>query len=234
MEPLGIYVHWPFCHSKCPYCDFNSHVREAGDHVRWRDALLREIEHSSENAPQRAVTSIFFGGGTPSLMPPETVAAVIERIEILWGLDDEVEIIGVEAAGHGITTGQHAASLSGGRPGVLHGNRTYLLQTDDGQIIDAHSISAGLDYPGIGPEHSWLHDIKRVKYVAITDNEALDAFKLCCRLEGIIPALEPAHALAYVKKLAPQMGMEKIIVMNMCGRGDKDVFTVASALGTEL
>ncbi len=149
-------------------------------------------------------------------------------------LDDEVEIIGVEAAGHGITTGQHAASLSGGRPGVLHGNRTYLLQTDDGQIIDAHSISAGLDYPGIGPEHSWLHDIKRVKYVAITDNEALDAFKLCCRLEGIIPALEPAHALAHVKKLAPQMGMEKIIVMNMCGRGDKDVFTVASALGTEL
>ncbi len=150
-------------------------------------------------------------------------------------LDDEaVAIIGVEAAGHGIDTGQHAASLSGGKPGVLHGNRTYLLQDDDGQICDAHSISAGLDYPGIGPEHSWLHEIGRVQYVSVTDAEALDAFQLCCRTEGIIPALEPAHALAQVAKIAPTMTKDKIIVMNLCGRGDKDVFTVADALGVKL
>ncbi len=148
--------------------------------------------------------------------------------------DKDVAIYGVEAAGHGISSGEHAASLTGGRPGVLHGNRTYLLQNDDGQIIDAHSISAGLDYPGIGPEHSWLHDIGRANYVSATDKEALEAFQLCSRIEGIIPALEPAHALAYVRKLAPQLGRDKIIVMNMCGRGDKDVFTVASALGVEL
>ena len=148
--------------------------------------------------------------------------------------DKEVAIYGVEAAGHGIESGEHAASLTGGRPGVLHGNRTYLLQNDDGQIIDAHSISAGLDYPGIGPEHSWLHDIGRAKYVSATDKEALDAFQLCSRIEGIIPALEPSHALAYVRKLAPQMERDRIIVMNMCGRGDKDVFTVAKALGVEL
>ena len=148
--------------------------------------------------------------------------------------DKEVAIYGVEAAGHGIPSGEHAASLTGGRPGVLHGNRTYLLQNDDGQIIDAHSISAGLDYPGIGPEHSWLHDIGRANYVSATDQEALEAFQLCSRIEGIIPALEPSHALAYVRKLAPQLGRDKIIVMNMCGRGDKDVFTVAAALGVEL
>ena len=128
----------------------------------------------------------------------------------------------------------HAASLTGGKPGVLHGNRTYLLQDADGQIADAHSISAGLDYPGIGAVHSWLHETKRVEYVSITDDEALDAFQLCCRTEGIIPALEPAHALAYVRKIARQMTDEQIIVMNMCGRGDKDVFTVAEALGTQL
>jgi len=150
-------------------------------------------------------------------------------------LDDEgIEIYGVEAAGDGVETGRHAASLTGGAPGVLHGNRTYLLQNDDGQILDAHSISAGLDYPGIGPEHSWLHDVGRVNYVSITDAEALDAFKLCCRTEGIIPALEPAHALAWVRKLAPTLGGDKIIVMNLCGRGDKDVFTVADALGVKL
>ncbi len=150
-------------------------------------------------------------------------------------LDDEgVSIYGVEAAGDGIETGRHAASLSGGEPGVLHGNRTYLLQNDDGQIIDAHSISAGLDYPGIGPEHSWLHDVGRVEYVAVTDAQALEAFKLCCRTEGIIPALEPAHALAYVQQLAPTMSREEIVVMNLCGRGDKDVFAVAEALGVEL
>ncbi|MYJ52615.1 MAG: pyridoxal-phosphate dependent enzyme, partial [Gammaproteobacteria bacterium] len=145
--------------------------------------------------------------------------------------DPEVEIIGVEAAGLGIDTGKHAASLSGGQPGVLHGNRTYLLQDSDGQIHDAHSISAGLDYPGIGPEHAWLHEQGRVQYVSITDQEALDAFQLCCRTEGIIPALEPSHALAHVVKIAPSMPKDRIIVMNMCGRGDKDVFTVADALG---
>lgn len=148
--------------------------------------------------------------------------------------DKEVEMHGVEAAGLGLDTDQHAASLTGGDPGVLHGNRTYLLQDDDGQILDAHSISAGLDYPGIGPEHSWLNDTGRVKYVAITDAEALDAFQLCCRAEGIIPALEPSHALAHVCKIAPQMDKDKIVIMNMCGRGDKDVFTVAKALGVEL
>ena len=150
-------------------------------------------------------------------------------------LDDEsVSVIGVEAAGHGIESGKHAASLSGGQPGVLHGNRTFLLQDNDGQIVDAHSISAGLDYPGIGPEHSWLHDVGRVNYVSVTDNEALDAFQLCCRTEGIIPALEPAHALAHVAKLAPTMSKDQVIVMNLCGRGDKDVFAVAEALGHKL
>jgi len=148
--------------------------------------------------------------------------------------DKEVRIVGVEAAGRGIPTGEHAASLTGGRPGVLHGNRTYLLQDDDGQIIDAHSISAGLDYPGIGPEHSWLNDIGRAEYVSATDTEALEAFQLCSRVEGIIPALEPAHALAHVRKLAPEMDRDALLIMNMCGRGDKDVFTVAEALGVKL
>jgi tryptophan synthase beta chain len=139
-----------------------------------------------------------------------------------------------EAAGHGLDTDKHAASLTGGRPGVLHGNRTYLLQDGDGQILEAHSISAGLDYPGIGPEHSWLKDSGRVEYVSATDAEALDAFQLCSRHEGIIPALEPAHALAHVKKLAPTLPRDHLLVMNMCGRGDKDVFTVADALGVEV
>ena len=144
--------------------------------------------------------------------------------------DDKVQLVGVEAAGHGIETGQHAASLSGGRPGVLHGNRTYLLQDDDGQIIDAHSISAGLDYPGIGPEHAFLHDTGRARYLAATDDEALTAFKLCAELEGIIPALEPAHALARVGEIAKDIGPGGIVLMNLCGRGDKDIFTVAAAL----
>ena len=148
--------------------------------------------------------------------------------------DQDVRIIGVEAAGHGIESGEHAASLTGGQPGVLHGNRTFLLQDDDGQILDAHSISAGLDYPGIGPEHSWLHQSGRVEYVSVTDQEALEAFQLCCRTEGIIPALEPSHALAHVKKIAPEMDKEQVIIMNLCGRGDKDVFTVAEALGVEI
>ena len=171
---------------------------------------------------------------------PDTIIACIGGGSNAIGLfhpfldDESVSIIGVEAAGLGIDTGKHAASLSGGKPGVLHGNRTYLLQNEDGQIYDAHSISAGLDYPGIGPEHSWLHEIKRVQYVSVTDQEALDAFQLCCRTEGIIPALEPAHALAHVAKIAPEMSREEIIIMNLCGRGDKDVFTVAEALGVEL
>ena len=148
--------------------------------------------------------------------------------------DPEVRLIGVEAAGHGLDTEAHAASLSRGRPGVLHGNRTYLLQDADGQIQEAHSISAGLDYPGIGPEHSWLHEIGRVEYVAATDQDALDAFQLCTRTEGIIPALEPAHAIAHVAKLAPALGKDGLILMNMCGRGDKDIFTVAEHLGVKL
>ena len=150
-------------------------------------------------------------------------------------LDDPgVAMDAVEAAGLGLDTDKHAASITGGRPGILHGNRTYLLQDDDGQILEAHSISAGLDYPGVGPEHSWLHDMKRVNYVSATDAEALDAFQLCSKLEGIIPALEPAHALAHVAKIAGKMARDKIVVMNMCGRGDKDVFTVAEKLGVKL
>ena len=145
-----------------------------------------------------------------------------------------VAITGVEAGGKGLDTNEHCASLNGGRPGILHGNRTYLLQTEDGQILEGHSISAGLDYPGIGPEHAWLKETGRVEYVSITDSEALDAFQLCTRLEGIIPALEPAHALAHVIKIAPDMDRDKIILMNMCGRGDKDVFAVAGYLGMEI
>jgi tryptophan synthase beta chain len=148
--------------------------------------------------------------------------------------EPSVEIYGVEAAGHGLASGQHAASLAGGRPGVLHGNRTYLLMDDDGQISEAHSISAGLDYPGIGPEHAWLHDVGRVAYLTATDQEALDAFQLCCRLEGIIPALEPAHALAKVITLAPQKPRDHLMVVNLCGRGDKDIFAVAEHLGGSL
>jgi len=148
--------------------------------------------------------------------------------------DPDVQMVGVEAAGYGIETGQHAASLTGGGPGILHGNKTYLLQDEDGQITEAHSISAGLDYPGIGPEHSWLHESGRVKYVPITDDEALEAFQLCCKLEGIIPALESAHALAALPKLAKEMDSDKIILANVSGRGDKDIFTVAEHLGVEL
>jgi len=171
---------------------------------------------------------------------PDTLVACIGGGSNAMGLfhpfldDPSVRMIGVEAGGSGIETGKHAASLNGGLPGVLHGNRTYLLQDDDGQIIDAHSISAGLDYPGIGPEHSWLNDLGRVEYVSITDKEALDAFQLCSRLEGIIPALEPAHALAHVAKIAPALPRDHLLVMNMCGRGDKDIFAVAEYLGVKL
>jgi tryptophan synthase beta chain len=171
---------------------------------------------------------------------PDSLVAAIGGGSNAMGLfhpfldDKDVEIYGVEAAGLGLRTKKHAASITGGRPGVLHGNRTYLLMDDDGQITEAHSISAGLDYPGIGPEHAWLHDMKRVNYVSATDREALDAFQLCCRLEGIIPALEPSHALAHVIKLAPKKSKDHLMVMNMCGRGDKDIFTVADILGVKL
>jgi len=149
-------------------------------------------------------------------------------------LDDaEVAMLGVEAAGHGLDK-QHAASLAGGAPGILHGNKTYLLQDEDGQIKEAHSISAGLDYPGIGPEHSWLKEIGRVEYTSATDTEALDAFQLLCRTEGIIPALEPSHAIGAIVKRAREMPRDKVILANLCGRGDKDIFTVADALGVQM
>lgn len=147
--------------------------------------------------------------------------------------DTDVEIVGVEAAGEGLE-GKHAASLAGGKPGILHGNKTYLLQDADGQITEAHSISAGLDYPGIGPEHSWLHDIGRARYEPVTDEEALASFQKLTRLEGIIPALESAHAIAAAERIAPTMGKDKIIIVNCSGRGDKDIFTVAEALGAEM
>jgi len=171
---------------------------------------------------------------------PDTLVACIGGGSNAIGLfhpfldDRAVRMVGVEAAGHGIKTGKHAASITGGKPGVLHGNRTYLLQDADGQIKEAHSISAGLDYPGIGPEHSWLNDVGRVEYVSATDKEALQAFKLCSQTEGIIPALEPAHAVAHVAKLAPTLPKDNLLVVNLCGRGDKDIFTVADALGVKM
>jgi tryptophan synthase beta chain len=145
----------------------------------------------------------------------------------------DVRLVGAEAAGDGMETGRHAASLSGGIPGVLHGNRTYLLQDGDGQIIDTHSVSAGLDYPGVGPEHAWLKDIGRAEYVGINDEEALAAFHDCCRIEGIIPALESSHALAYAAKLAPTLPKDKLILVNLSGRGDKDMHTVARRAGIQ-
>ncbi|MGY9034336.1 MAG: tryptophan synthase subunit beta [Rhodobacterales bacterium] len=172
---------------------------------------------------------------------PDTLVAAIGGGSNAMGLfypfldDLKVSIIGVEAGGKGVNSKmEHCASLTGGRPGVLHGNRTYLLQDDDGQILEGFSISAGLDYPGIGPEHAWLHESGRVNYVSITDKEALASFQLCCELEGIIPALEPSHALAHVGKIAPKLPPEHIICMNMCGRGDKDIFTVAKALNFDM
>lgn len=172
---------------------------------------------------------------------PDSVIAAIGGGSNAMGLffpfldDKDVRIIGVEAGGKGVDMKmEHCASLTGGRPGVLHGNRTYLLQDDDGQILEGYSISAGLDYPGIGPEHSWLHEVGRAEYVAITDKEALAAFQICCEEEGIIPALEPCHALAHVAKIAGDLPKDHLMVMNMCGRGDKDIFTVAKALGVEI
>ena len=185
------------------------------------DEARQQMQQAEGRLPDVAIACIGGGSNAMGLFHPF--------------LDDaEVRLIGVEAAGRGLDTHEHAASLSRGRPGVLHGNRTYLLQDEDGQIQEAHSISAGLDYPGIGPEHSWLHETGRVEYVAATDEEALAAFQLCTRTEGIIPALEPAHALAHVMKLAPELAADQIILMNMCGRGDKDIFTVADHLGVKL
>ncbi|MEJ2517187.1 MAG: tryptophan synthase subunit beta [Methyloceanibacter sp.] len=172
---------------------------------------------------------------------PDTLVACIGGGSNAMGLfhpfldDRSVAIYGVEAGGYGLDVPNgHAASMNGGEPGVLHGNRTYLLQNDDGQILEGHSISAGLDYPGVGPEHSWLKDSGRVTYVAVTDKEALEAFQLCTKLEGIIPALEPSHALAHVRKLAPELPKDNLLVMNMCGRGDKDIFAVAEHLSMEM
>ncbi len=171
---------------------------------------------------------------------PDTLIACIGGGSNAIGLfhpfigDEAVSMIGVEAAGKGLDSGATAASLARGTPGVLHGGRSYLLQDDDGQIVDAHSISAGLDYPGIGPEHAWLNDSGRVNYVSITDDEALSAFQQVAKLEGIIPALEPAHALAHVMKIAPNMPKDHLLTVNVCGRGDKDIFTVAAALGITL
>jgi len=172
---------------------------------------------------------------------PDTLVACIGGGSNAIGLfhpfldDTSVAIYGVEAGGHGLEVPNgHAASMNGGSPGVLHGNRTYLLQDDDGQILEGHSISAGLDYPGVGPEHAWLKDTGRVNYVSITDKEALEALQFCTRMEGIIPALEPSHALAHVMKLAPTLAKDNLLVMNLCGRGDKDLFTVAKALGMKI
>jgi len=193
--------------------DFQSVI---GQELRW------QMQEAEGRLPDSLVACIGGGSNAMGLFHPF--------------LDDPgVRMIGVEAGGHGLDTMDgHAASLNGGKPGVLHGNRTYLLQDDDGQIIEGHSISAGLDYPGIGPEHAWLKESGRVEYVAITDNEALEAFQLCTRLEGIIPALEPSHALAQVMKIAPALPSDHLLVMNMCGRGDKDIFSVAEHLGMEM
>jgi len=185
----------------------------------------REVREQMERAEGRLPDSLVacIGGGSNAM------GLFYEFLDI-----DTVIIHAVEAAGKGLNTGKHAASLSAGRPGVLHGNRTYLLQDDNGQISEAYSISAGLDYPGIGPEHAWLRDNGRVNYVSATDEEALDAFQFCSKLEGIIPALEPAHALAFIMRIAPNLPSDHLLVMNMCGRGDKDVFSVADALGVKI
>lgn len=194
-------------------------VRDFQSIIGWETKM--QVKHAEGGLPDVLVACLGGGSNAMGLFHPF--------------LDDrDVRIIGVEAGGKGVDTKEHAASLTGGRPGVLHGNRTYLLQDEDGQIQEAHSISAGLDYPGIGPEHAWLKDAERVEYVSVTDSEALEAFQFCCEMEGIIPALEPAHALAHVMKVAPEMDRSTVLVLNMCGRGDKDIFTVAEALGTEI
>jgi tryptophan synthase beta chain len=179
-----------------------------------------QLQEAEGRLPDAAVACIGGGSNAMGLFHPF--------------LDDpSVRLIGVEAGGHGIESGEHAASLTGGRPGVLHGNRTYLLQDENGQIIETHSISAGLDYPGVGPEHAWLKDAGRAEYVGITDEEALKAFHECCRIEGIIPALESSHALAYGAKLAQTLPKDKVLLVNLSGRGDKDMHTVAERSGIQ-
>ena len=186
-----------------------------GDEVRW------QMEEAEGKLPDTLVACIGGGSNALGLFHP-----FLDELSI--------QMFGVEAAGKGLGTKEHAASLTAGSPGILHGNRTYLLMTEDGQIEEAHSISAGLDYPGIGPEHSWLKENGRVKYVSVTDEEALEAFHICSRFEGIIPALEPAHAIAYVAQIAGTLPKNHIICMNLCGRGDKDIFTVAEAIGIKI
>ena len=166
-------------------------------------------------------TMVSDGSGDPS-----TIVCQCEGVT-------RADLIGVEAAGHGLASGRHAASITAGTPGILHGNRTYLIQDENGQIAETHSISAGLDYPGVGPEHAWLHDSGRARYVTIDDGQALQAFHDLCRLEGIIPALESSHALAYAAQLAPQLSADKILLVNLSGRGDKDMHTVAEKSGIE-
>lgn len=196
--------------------------------------LVRELQRVIGKEARRQITEVT--GGLP-----DAVVACVGGGSNAIGLfhpfldDANVKLYGVEAGGHGLDVPNgHAASMNGGKPGVLHGNRTYLLQDDDGQILEGHSISAGLDYPGVGPEHAWLKDKGRVTYVAATDQEALKAFQMCTKREGIIPALEPSHALAYVEKLAPTLSKDNLLVMNMCGRGDKDIFAVADHLGMKM
>jgi tryptophan synthase beta chain len=178
------------------------------------DECIEQMQEMAGRQPDAVIACV--GGGSNAM-----------GIFYPYLADRAVELVGVEAAGEGIATGRHSASLCAGRPGVLHGNRTYLLQDADGQIIETHSVSAGLDYPGVGPEHAWLKDTKRAEYVVIDDDEALAAFHQCCRIEGIIPALESSHALAYATKLAPTLPKDKILLVNLSGRGDKDMATVA-------
>ena len=200
----------------------------------FRDAEARERSAEAEAKATQVVSEAIAKGDVAALN--YFIADGSNAIGIFHPFlaDEGVRLVGVEAAGHGLSSGKHAASLTGGRPGVLHGNKTYLLQDADGQITDAHSISAGLDYPGIGPEHAWLHDVGRAQYLSATDQEALEAFQLCAELEGIIPALETAHALARLPEIAREAGKDGVVVLLMSGRGDKDIFSVAEHLGRKI
>ena len=189
-------------------------------------------DHMASDLADRVIPAIKQVKDLPGDIIPDRLTAVGERTLTTARLP-ELEVV-FEAGGKGVETGEHAASLTGGRPGVLHGNRTYLLQDKEGQITEAHSISAGLDYPGIGPEHSWLKANGRVEYVSATDDEAVEAFQLLCKLEGIIPALESAHAVAHVMKLAPTLPKDNLVVVNLSGRGDKDVPQIAARLGIKV
>ena len=193
--------------------DFQTDHRARGAASRWRNSTGRQ--------PDAVLACVGGGSNAMGIFHP-------------YIADESVRLIGVEAAGHGLESGKHAATLCAGRPGVLHGNRTYLLQDENGQIVETHSVSAGLDYPGVGPEHAWLKESGRAEYVAVTDEDAIRAFHDLCRLEGIIPALESAHALAYAAKIAPRMGKDQVLLVNLSGRGDKDMHTVAEKSGIKL